>query len=171
MREHASVFAPLVNTPNPGSPMRFRLSLATFLFSTLAFATSFGAEEKTGAAAYSSGVTTKILLQTQTDGAGAKLVYPTNAPAEVTAVFVEVAPGRQTNWHRHPVPCFAYMLEGELTVETADGEKKVFKAGDALAEVVDILHNGINAGPAPVRLVLFVIGTVGQPFAIRTQTP
>lgn len=151
--------------------MHFRLPLATFLFSALVLTTAIAAEDKSGSAAYSSGVTTKILLRTQADGAGAKLVYPTSAPAEVTTVFVEVAPGRQTNWHRHPVPCFAYMLEGELTVETATGEKKIFKAGDALAEVVDVLHNGTNAGSKPARLVLFVIGTAGQPFAIRPPAP
>lgn len=151
--------------------MRSRLSLATLLFTALAFAPAIAAEEKSGSAAYSSGVTTKVLLQTQTDGAGAKLIYPTHAPAEVTAVFVEIAPGRQTNWHRHPVPCFAYMLEGEVTVETASGEKKTFKAGDALAEVVDVLHNGTNVGTKPARLVLFVVGTAGQPFAVRSPAP
>ncbi len=112
-------------------------------------------------------MTTKILLQTQTEGAGAKLVYPAGAPAEVTTVLVEIAPGRQTNWHVHPVPCFAYMLKGEIAVETATGEKKTFKAGDAIAEVVNVLHNGTNPGATPARLVLFVIGTAGQPFAIK----
>lgn len=62
------------------------------------------------------------------------------------------------------------MLDGELSVETATGEKKTFRPGDAIAEVVNVLHNGINAGPQPVRLVLFVIGTAGQPFAVRPAT-
>lgn len=117
--------------------------------------------------AYGSGVTTRVLLRTQTDGAGAPLAYPTHAPAEVTAVQVEIAPGRQTNWHTHPVPCFAYMLEGELSVETAAGQTHTFKAGDVVAEVVNLLHNGTNSGTQPARLVLFVIGTAGQPFAVR----
>lgn len=125
------------------------------------------AQPAPAASAYGSGVTTQILLRTQTDGAGAKLVYPTHAPAEVTAVHVEIAPGRQTNWHTHPVPCFAYMLEGEISVETATGQKHTFKAGDAVPEVVNLLHNGTNSGPQPARLVLFVIGTAGQSFAVR----
>jgi quercetin dioxygenase-like cupin family protein len=129
------------------------------------------AQEPPAPRAYGSGVTTKILLQTQTDGAGAKLVYPTSAPAEVSTVLVEIAPGRQTNWHTHPVPCFAYMLDGELSVETATGEKKTFRTGDAIAEVVNVLHNGTNSGPAPARLILFVIGTAGQPFAVRPTPP
>lgn len=134
------------------------------------FAAPLPAQEKVGSHAYSSGVVAEILLQTRTDGAGAKLVYPTGAPAEVTTLLVEIAPGRQTNWHTHPVPCFAYVLDGELSVETATGEKKTFRPGDAIAEVVNVLHNGINAGPQPVRLVLFVIGTAGQPFAVRPAT-
>ena len=167
-------FEPRLNaslTPELLFTMRFRFLTATLLFSCLALVTNAAANDKAGAAAYSSSVTTKILLQTQTDGAGAKLVYPTQAPAEVTAVLVELAPGRQTNWHRHPVPCFAYILDGEITVETETGEKKTFKAGDALPEVVDLLHNGINTGATPARLVLFVIGTVGQPFAVRAAAP
>lgn len=153
--------------------MRYRLALATLAFGTLALSVTRAAEDKPAAPApaYSSGVTTRILLQTQTDGAGARLVYPAGAPAEVTTVLVELAPGRQTNWHIHPVPCFAYMLEGEITVETDAGEKKTFKAGDAVAEAINVLHNGTNPGSKPARLVLFVIGTAGQSFATRASAP
>lgn len=149
--------------------MRYRLALATLAFGALALFPARAAEEKRAAPApaYGSGVTTKILLKTQTDGAGTKLVYPAGAPAEVTTVLVEIAPGRQTNWHTHPVPCFAYMLEGEISVETDTGEKKTFRAGDAVAEVINVLHNGTNSGAKPARLVLFVVGIADQPFAVK----
>ena len=147
------------------SVLRFTL-LVALLASTFAVAA-----EQSSQPAYSSGVTTKILLRTQVDGAGQPIVYPAGAPAEVTAVHVTIAPGQQTNWHTHPVPCFAYMLEGEITVETADGKKHTFKAGDAVPEVVNVLHNGTNAGTTPARLVLFVIGTAGQPFAVKAPSP
>lgn len=150
--------------------MHSRTALGVLAF-TAALLPLARAQEQPAARAYSSGVVTKILLQTQTDGDGAKLVYPTTAPAEVTTVLVEIAPGRQTNWHTHPVPCFAYMLDGELSVETVTGEKKTFRTGDAIAEVVNVLHNGTNSGTTPARLILFVIGTAGQPFAVRPATP
>ncbi len=121
--------------------------------------------------AYSAGVTVTPLLKTEADGAGRKLVYPTAGAAEVTAVLVEIPPGGQTNWHRHPVPCFAYMLEGELLVELAGGEARTLKAGQAFAEVIDVLHNGVNRTDKPVRLVMFVIGTAGQAYAMRPPSP
>lgn len=125
------------------------------------------AADSGGERAYSSGVTVSTLWKTRTDSAGKPLAYPAGAPAEITAVLVEIAPGRQTNWHRHPVPCLAYVLEGEVRVELAGGEVKILKAGEAAAEVVDLLHNGTNPGPKPARLVMFALGTVGQPYAIK----
>jgi quercetin dioxygenase-like cupin family protein len=122
-------------------------------------------------AAYSAAVTVTPLLKTQADGTGRPLVYPADGPAEVTVVHVEIAPGQQTNWHQHPVPCFAYMLEGEVHVELATGETKVFKAGQAFAEVVDLLHNGRNPGPKPAKLVMFVLATAGRPYAVKAPAP
>ena len=117
--------------------------------------------------AYSSTVTIKPLLKTEVDGTGRPIVYPTAAKPEVTAVHVEIPPGAQTNWHKHPVPCFAYMLTGELQIELADGTTKTVKAGEAFAEVVDVLHNGVNRSREPARLVMFVVGAAGQPYAVR----
>lgn len=122
-------------------------------------------------AAYSSAVTVTPLLKTELDGVGRKIVYPAEGNAEVTAVLVEIAPGQQTNWHKHPVPCFAYMLEGEVHVELANGEVKVLKAGQAFAEVVDLLHNGRNPGPQPAKLVMFVVGLKDQPYAVKAAAP
>jgi quercetin dioxygenase-like cupin family protein len=121
--------------------------------------------------AYSRAVILTPLLKTQVDGAGKPIVYPTHAPAEITAVHVEIAPGQQTNWHKHPVPCVAYILEGELQVELPDGTVKAFRAGEALVEVVELLHNGRNPGTKPAKLVLFALGTVGQPYAVRSEPP
>jgi quercetin dioxygenase-like cupin family protein len=117
--------------------------------------------------AYARTVTVTPLLKTQTDGAGKKLAYPVSGDAEVTVVHVEIPAGTQSNWHKHPVPCFAYMLEGELQVEMATGEVRTFKAGEAFAEVTDLLHNGINRTNKTAKLVMFVIGTTGQPYAVR----
>lgn len=117
--------------------------------------------------AYSRAVQVTTLLKTQMDGSGRKLVYPTNGDAEVTAVLVEIPPGAQTNRHTHPVPCFAYLLEGEVQVELPQGDVRTLKAGEAFAEVIDVLHNGVNRGSKPARLVMFVMGVTGQPYATR----
>ncbi|MCC6415455.1 MAG: cupin domain-containing protein [Opitutaceae bacterium] len=122
-------------------------------------------------AAYGPAVTARVILQTQTDGTGAKFHYPVDAPAEVTLLQVEIAVGQQTGWHIHPIPCFAYVIEGALTVETDTGSNRAFKAGDALAEVINVRHNGINTGTTPVRLLFFAVSTAGQPYAVSTPIP
>ena len=45
------------------------------------------------------------------------IVYPDPEPARVTALTVILQPGEITGWHRHGVPLFGFMLEGELTVQ------------------------------------------------------
>lgn len=122
------------------------------------------------AEAYKKEIAVTPLLKTRTDAAGKAIVYPTGSP-EVTAVRVEIPPGAQTGWHKHPVPCFAYILEGELHVQIAGGETKILKAGEAYAETVDVMHNGVNQGNVPVKLVMFATGVSGQPYAVRPPTP
>ncbi|EIP98156.1 cupin domain-containing protein [Opitutaceae bacterium TAV1] len=155
--------------------VRSRLLLAAILASLLPFFVAPALRAATAAAEadspYAKAVAVTPLLKTQTDGAGQPIVYPADGPAEVSAVLVEIAPGRQTNWHRHPVPCFGYMLEGEVRVELAGGETRTFRAGEAFAEVVNVLHNGTNPGPGPARLVMFVTGTAGRPYAEKTPAP
>lgn len=120
--------------------------------------------------AYSQAVTLTPLLKTSVDGAGRPIAYP-SGNAEITAVHVEIAPGQQTNWHTHPVPCVAYVLEGELELQLANGERRIVKGGQAIAEVVELLHNGRNVGAKPAKLVLFALGTTGQPYAVKATTP
>ena len=122
------------------------------------------------AEAYKKEIAVTPLLKTQTDAAGKAIVYPTGSP-EVTAVRVEIPPGAQTGWHKHPVPCFAYILEGELHVQIDGGETKILKAGEAYAETVDALHNGMNQGTVPVKLVMFATSASGQPYAVRPPAP
>ncbi|MFZ4682735.1 MAG: hypothetical protein ACOYMS_09550 [Terrimicrobiaceae bacterium] len=57
------------------------------------------------------------LLRTTTTVAGQPIVYPKTDDAQVTAVHVEIPPGTQTGWHKHPFPCFAYILSGTLDLE------------------------------------------------------
>lgn len=122
-------------------------------------------------AGYSAQVSVTPLLKTQADAAGRTITYPTDGAAEITAVLVEMQPGAETGWHKHPLPCVGYMLEGELHVTLKDGRVNIFKAGQALAEVVNLEHNGVNPGPGVARLVMFVLGTEGRAFTVKTPAP
>jgi quercetin dioxygenase-like cupin family protein len=81
--------------------------------------------------------------------------------------MVEIPPGAQTGWHKHPYPCFAYILSGSLTVEMEGGKVHELTAGQAMAESVNVMHNGKNTGEEPVKLVMFVMGEREKPFTER----
>lgn len=98
------------------------------------------------------------------------LTYPGGVP-EVTGLTIEIAPGAETGWHLHPVPCVAVILQGSLEVALKDGQVKHLEAGEALAEVVNTLHNGRNVGKVPVKLAVFFIGVQGQPLTVKEVSP
>jgi quercetin dioxygenase-like cupin family protein len=108
------------------------------------------------------------LLKTTESWNGAPIAYP-EGKAEITALWVEIAPGGETGWHRHAVPSFAMLLEGTLEVTTKEGKVKQLHAGEALAEVINTAHNGRNIGDTPVRLVVFYAGAAG--LALTTREP
>lgn len=123
------------------------------------------------AADYSSGVTAKVLIKTSVTGNGQKIVYPRTDKAEVTAMIADFAPGAETGWHKHPVPVYAYVVSGTLSVELEDGTQLSFGAGDAIIEVVNTLHNGINRGTVPVKLAVFYLGAEGMPNVVKSNPP
>jgi quercetin dioxygenase-like cupin family protein len=88
---------------------------------------------------------------------GTPIHYPSGT-SKVTGAIHTIPPGVETGWHLHPVPCFAFVLEGELVIELKDGRTKNLKAGDTLAEVIGTLHNGKNTGKVPLKIAIFYIG-------------
>ncbi len=114
----------------------------------------------------SSSVQVEKLISTQSSWDDATLVYPKGKP-EMTSLHIDIAPGAETGWHLHPVPSFAYVLQGQLEIQLKDGKVKRVKAGDAFAEVVNTLHNGRNVGHDTVKLVVFYVGEVGQTLTIK----
>lgn len=109
------------------------------------------------------------LLKTTSSWDGTPLHYPAGQ-AEISGMVIEVAVGGSTGWHLHPVPSFGIMLQGTLEVHLKDGRSKRLNTGDALAEVVNTLHEGRNVGNDPVRIAVFYAGSRGQVLSV-TPTP
>ena len=120
---------------------------------------------------YAAGVASRVLLRTDTTFAGQAIHYPDTVDPEVTALEVVIPPGGETGWHTHPFPGYAYVLSGELTVELEDGSLHRFQAGQAIAESVDKLHNGMNRGKDPVKLIAFFTGGKGRAFTRKARKP
>lgn len=146
----------------PLHPFRSLLALAL----SAAVALPLTARDE-AAAEYNKSVRATTVLRTTTDVAGTPLVYPTGSQAEVSGLIVELPVGAETGWHRHTVPCFAYILSGTIAVEQKDGPTRTFRTGDAFAELVGLLHNGRTVGADPVRLVFFAAGVQGQAFTTK----
>jgi quercetin dioxygenase-like cupin family protein len=101
------------------------------------------------------------LLSTGTTIVGETLHYPTSGPAHVTAAIITLAPGAKTIVHKHGVPLFAYILEGELTVDYGDRGKRTYRQGEALMEAMNVAHFGVDTGARPVRILTVYIGADG----------
>lgn len=114
----------------------------------------------------SGSVRVSTVLKAEASWDGKPIVYPEGKP-EITGMVVEIAPGGETGWHLHPVASFGMVLEGELEVQLKTGEVKRLKAGKALVKVTDTLHNGRNVGPAPVKILVFYAGVVGQKLSVK----
>ena len=112
---------------------------------------------------YGSGVQADLILKTTKTTGNYPMKYLVTQNPELTVLKVEIKPGSETGWHLHPVPLYAYVLQGELTVEVKGGDIYHFGAGDAIVEVVNIPHNGRNLGTIPVILVAFYTGAKGTP--------
>jgi quercetin dioxygenase-like cupin family protein len=92
------------------------------------------------------------------------IAYPTGTP-NVTAAIVTVPPGGETGWHLHEVPLFAYILEGEITLDYGTKGVKVVTAGNGMLEAVDWAHNGMNKSDKPLRILAVYMGAEGVPNA------
>lgn len=130
---------------------------------TLLFLVAFGVPYIAVADAYDSGVKATLILKTSTTTGNYPAKYLNTERPEITAMKVEIKAGAETGWHSHPVPLYAYVLEGNLTVEVKGGKSYNFTAGDAIVEVVNIPHNGKNLGAMPVALIVFYTGETGTP--------
>jgi quercetin dioxygenase-like cupin family protein len=110
------------------------------------------------------------LLESGTDVLGVPLAYPSGRP-NVTAAIVTIPPGAETGWHSHEVPLFAYVLEGELTVDYGDKGKKIYRAGDSVLEAMNWPHNGINTGDVPAKLIAVYMGGEGKANTVKVPLP
>jgi len=100
------------------------------------------------------------LLKSGTDVLGAPLTYPAGTPV-ITSATVTIPPGGETGWHQHEVPLFAYILEGELTVDYGKHGTRTYKKGDSLMEAMNVAHFSVNNGTEPVRLLAVYMGASG----------
>jgi quercetin dioxygenase-like cupin family protein len=119
----------------------------------------------------SAGSTT--VLKTSSTWNGAEIDYFETKCPEVDAVIVDIPANGSTPIHLHPVNNYAYILEGQVTVnegELVNGQLVVrnsstFTKGQAFAEVVNTWHQG-TAGPEGVKILVWYTTETGYPYTV-----
>ena len=107
-----------------------------------------------------------VLARTSSSWDGSRLPdYPKGAP-EITILRIKIPPGVQLSPHKHPVISAGLLLEGELTVVTADNKTVHLKAGDSIVEVVNTWHYGKNEGTKTAEIIVIYAGAPGTPVTV-----
>ena len=91
--------------------------------------------------------------------------YPKEAP-EISVLKITIPAHTTLPLHKHPIINAGYMVKGTLKVITDENKTLELKAGDALIEVVDRWHYGVNEGDEPVEIVVFYAGTKESVYSI-----
>lgn len=124
---------------------------------------------QTAHAQYNSSITVQPVLKADTNAIGQKIMYPNVPDGEVTILKITMEPGKTTGWHKHEIPVFAYVLEGEITVEIDSNKTTVYGPGSAIAETRNVYHRGINYGKVNVVLLAFYMGEKNKKLSIPKE--
>ncbi len=114
-------------------------------------------------------VKVEVLVKSDKMWDGTSLPDFSEKETEVTVLRITIPPHTTLPLHKHPMINAGYMVSGELTVESEDGKVLNLKQGDVLIELVDKWHFGSNNTDQPVVIVVFYVGTKGQPLSIKKQ--
>ncbi|MEM0914915.1 MAG: cupin domain-containing protein [Planctomycetota bacterium] len=116
-----------------------------------------------------SGVVVEELVRSTQSWNGTPLpAYPDDQP-EVVVLRVTVPPHTALPWHEHPVINAGVLVSGTLTVMTPDGVSKRLHAGDALIELVNQPHRGINDSDDPAVVYVVYAGTTGESITVTAE--
>ena len=140
-----------------------------FMHKRTLFLILFGLLNAQALAQYSQNISIEPLLQTDTTSIGQPLFYPDVEQAEVTILKITIEPGNATGWHKHDIPIFAHILQGEFTVEREDGVRFQFTAGNTISEMIDTYHQGVNQGEEPVVMIAIYLGGDARPLTVRME--
>jgi quercetin dioxygenase-like cupin family protein len=105
------------------------------------------------------GVERKVLLQQDLDIPG----------HETLLVAVTIAVGGREGRHTHAATLVGQVLEGELTLEQEGLPTRTYRAGDSLVIKPGQIHEGINQGKTPIRVLATFIAEKGKPLTTQVK--
>jgi quercetin dioxygenase-like cupin family protein len=94
------------------------------------------------------------------------------APADLVApgyqsamVLVEIPAGGREGRHTHPGEVFGYIIEGSLALDHEGKPTSNYKAGEVFHIEAGKVHEGINNGSSPVKIMATFVVEKGKPLA------
>lgn len=84
---------------------------------------------------------------------------------EAVVARVEVAPGGRSGRHTHPGDEISYVIDGEAQLSVDGQPTRTVKAGESFVIPAGTVHEAVNAGGVPVRLVGVYVVEKGKPLA------
>jgi quercetin dioxygenase-like cupin family protein len=95
-----------------------------------------------------------------------KILMKHDAPVpgyEEAMVAVEIPVGGREGRHTHPGSIMIYVLEGTLTFDYEGKPTATYNPGDTLYVEPDKIHEGINNGKTPVKVIANFLLRKGEP--------
>jgi len=84
-------------------------------------------------------------------------------------VAVEIPAGGREGKHTHPGTLVAYVQEGALDLEYEGKPTKTYKAGDTFSVEPGKVHEGVNKGNTPVKVLATFVIEKGKPLTTQVQ--
>lgn len=94
---------------------------------------------------------------------------PQGKRQEVVVVERVFPVGASSGWHTHPGIEIGRVVSGQTEMRTADGAVRRYAAGETFVIPRGMVHNGVNVGTEPARLVITYLIDKGAP--IRAEVP
>ena len=88
---------------------------------------------------------------------------------EAVMAEVHIPAGAREGRHTHAGTALAYVIEGEVSFEIEGAAPRTLKPGDSVVIEPGRVHEGINNGTVPVKLVATFVVEKGKP--LTTPSP
>ena len=85
---------------------------------------------------------------------------------QATLVEVRIPVGGREGRHTHPGAALVHVEEGAVTLDYEGKPTQTYKAGDSFYLEPGKIHEGINRGNVPIRLIASFITKKGDPLTI-----
>ncbi len=110
--------------------------------------------------------TVKLAEATQSWDGKLLPAYPTGQP-KVTILKITIPPKTKLDLHLHPIINAGVLTKGTLTVVKDTGEKMKLREGDAIVELVNSYHYGMNEGKEEAEIIVFYAGDENTPVSVK----